>query len=87
MDIDGHGYKTVDMLLRDGTIRGPADIFFLGAEHFEDREGWREKSINNLLGGIEAARRPLWRLLVALGIRHVDPGGARLITARYRSTE
>ena len=88
MDIDGLGFKTVDMLLRDGTIRGPADIFFLGPEHFEDREGWREKSINNLLRGIEAARhRPLWRLLVALGIRHVGPGAARLITARYRSIE
>ena len=88
MDIDGLGYKTVDMLLRDETIRGPADIFFLGAEHFEEREGWREKSISNLLGGIEAARhRPLWRLLVALGIRHVGPGGARLITTCYRSME
>ena len=88
MDIDGLGYMTVDMLLRDETIRGPADIFFLGAKDFEEREGWREKSINNLLEGIEAARhRPLWRLLVALGIRHVGPGGARLITARYRSME
>ncbi len=88
MDIDGLGYKTAVMLLRDGTIQGPADIFFLGPEHFEDREGWREKSISNLLEGIEAARhRPLWRLLVALGIRHVGPGGARLITARYRSMD
>ena len=88
MDIDGMGYKTVDMLLRDGTIQGPADIFLLGPQHFEDREGWREKSIQNLLDGIEAARhRPLWRLLVALGIRHVGPGGARLITARYRSVD
>ena len=88
MDIDGLGYKTVDMLLGDGTIRGPADIFFLEAEHFEEREGWKEKSIENLLDGIDAARdRPLWRLLVALGIRHVGPGGARLITARYRSMD
>lgn len=88
MDVDGLGYKTVDMLLRDGTIQGPADIFFLGEQDFKDREGWREKSISNLLGGIEAARRrPLWRLLVALGIRHVGPGGARLITAAYRSMD
>lgn len=88
MDIDGLGYKTVDMLLRDGAIQGPADIFFLGQEHFEDREGWRKKSISNLLDGIDAARhRPLWRLLVALGIRHVGPGGARLITGRYRSVD
>lgn len=88
MDIDGLGYKTAHALLSDGTITGPADIFFLGPEHFEDREGWREKSIRNLLDGIDAARRrPLWRLLVALGIRHVGPGGARLITARYRTME
>lgn len=88
MDIDGLGYKTVDMLLRDGTIQGPADIFFLTERDFLEREGWREKSISNLLGGIDAARRrPLWRLLVALGIRHVGPGGARLITTAYRSME
>ncbi|MDE0234152.1 MAG: NAD-dependent DNA ligase LigA [bacterium] len=88
MDIEGLGYKTVDMLLRDGTIKGPADVFFLGPEHFEDRQGWKDKSIRNLLDGIDAARhRPLWRLLVALGIRHVGPGGARLITARYRSMD
>ena len=88
MDIEGLGYKTVDMLLRDGTITGPADVFFLGPEHFEDRQGWKDKSIRNLLDGIDAARRrPLWRLLVALGIRHVGPGGARLITARYRSMD
>ena len=88
MDIEGLGYKTADMLLRDGTIQGPADVFFLSEQDFRDREGWREKSIGNLLEGIDAARRrPLWRLLVALGIRHVGPGGARLITAAYRSME
>lgn len=88
MDIDGMGYKTIFKLLEDGTIRGPADVFFLSGENFEGREGWKEKSIENLMGGIEAARhRPLWRLLVALGIRHVGPGGARLLTARYRSMD
>ena len=88
MDIDGLGEMTIDMLLGDGTISGPADIFFLGPEHFRERRGWREKSIRNLLDGIEAARhRPLWRLLVALGIRHLGPGGARLITARFRSMD
>ena len=88
MDIDGLGYKTVNMLLRDGTIRGPADLFFLEPNHFEDRDGWRDVSINNLLEGIEAARhRPLQRLLVALGIRHVGAGSTRLITAKYRSMD
>ena len=75
-------------LIANPAIRSPADIFFLEPRIFEWRKGWGDKSIQNLLGGIESARhRPLWRLLVALGIRHVGPGGARLITARYRSMD
>ena len=34
MDIEGMGYKTIDLLLAKGLIEGPADIFFLGTDHF-----------------------------------------------------
>ena len=88
MDIDGMGYKTIDFLINEGLISDPADIFSLRPEHFEDREGWGETSITNLMNGIDAARdRPLARLIIALGIRHVGPSAAKEFARSYRSME
>jgi DNA ligase (NAD+) len=86
MDIEGMGYKTIDLLLREGLIDDPADIFLLKPEQLLGFEGWGEVSVGNLMRGIEAARhRPLQRLLVALGIRHVGATVARLLARRFRS--
>jgi DNA ligase (NAD+) len=84
MDIEGMGYKTVDMLLARGIIKTPADIFFLTAEHFAEIEGWGEVSIGKLMAAIDRARaRPLAQVLVALGIRHVGSTVARVLAHRY----
>jgi DNA ligase (NAD+) len=86
MDIDGLGYKTIDMLIRRGLVRDPADIFFLRAEDFEGIEGWGDVSIGNLMRAIDAARdRPLARLITALGIRHVGPAASKELARVYRS--
>ncbi|MDH3259548.1 MAG: NAD-dependent DNA ligase LigA [Acidimicrobiia bacterium] len=83
MDIEGLGYKTIDLLLREKLISDPADIFFLGADDLLGFEGWGEVSVGNLLAAIDGARhRPLDRLLVALGIRHVGGTVARLLSRR-----
>jgi len=83
MDIEGMGYKTIDLLLRAKLISDPADIFFLGADDLLGFEGWGEVSVANLLAAIEEARhRPLHRLLVALGIRHVGGTVARLLSRK-----
>lgn len=88
MDIDGLGYKTIDFLLREGKISDPADIFTLTPSDFDGFEGWGEVSTNNLLAGIEAARdRPLSRLIVALGIRHVGPSAAKELARRFRTMD
>ncbi len=88
MDIEGLGYKTIDLLVREGLIGGPADIFTLAPEDFAAFEGWGEVSINNLMEGIEAARdRPLERLLIGLGIRHVGPAAAKEFARRFRSID
>jgi DNA ligase (NAD+) len=88
MDIEGLGYKTVDLLRSKGLINDPADIFLLKPEQLTGFEGWGEVSVANLMKGIEAARsRPLARLLVALGIRHVGGTVARLLARRYPSME
>ncbi|HEY7564309.1 MAG TPA: NAD-dependent DNA ligase LigA [Acidimicrobiia bacterium] len=86
MDIEGMGYKTIDLLLREGLIRDPADIFTLQPEQLLGFEGWGEVSVGKLMAAIEAARhRSLARVLVALGIRHVGGTVARVLARRYGS--
>lgn len=81
MDIEGLGYKTINLLLSEKLIENPADIFFLKADDLLQFDGWGEVSVGNLLAAIDAARRrPLHRLLVALGIRHVGGTVARLLS-------
>ena len=84
MDIEGLGYKTIDLLLREGLISDPADIFFLDQERLLEFEGWGEVSVGNLLAAIDEARhQPLHRLLVALGIRHVGGTVARVLARSF----
>lgn len=88
MDIEGLGYKTIDLLLTEGLISDPADVFTLRAADLEGYEGWGDVSIANLLAGIDAARdRPLERLIVALGIRHVGPSAAKEFARRFHSMD
>ena len=84
MDIEGLGYKTIDLLLREDLISDPADIFFLEPDDLLGFEGWGEVSVGNLLAAMDGARhRPLHRLLVALGIRHVGGTVARLLSRTF----
>ena len=91
-DIEGLGEKQIAAFFRDGLIEEPADIFTLArrAETFDPplaaREGWGEKSVENLFRAIEARRRiPLDRFIYALGIRHVGQATARLLAKTYGS--
>ena len=64
MDIEHLGYKTIDMLLAEGLIEDPADIFIFDPQVLAGREGWKETSIENLRKAIDRARdRPVSRLL------------------------
>jgi len=88
MDIDGMGYKTVDLLLSEGLVSDAADIFTLQPDDLRCREGWGEVSVSNLLGAIEAAKdRPVANLLVGLGMDHVGGTVARLLARRFGSID
>jgi DNA ligase (NAD+) len=80
LDIEGLGEKSIAEFIDLGWIHSPADIFRLRDHRAEliGREGWKEKSVDNLLGAIEAKREPDGpRFLFGLGIRHVG-----IVTAR-----
>ena len=84
MDIEHMGYKTIDLLLSEGMISDPADIFIFDPDQLLGREGWGSISVNNLKRAIEAAKdRSVGRLLTALGIRHVGGTVARLLVRHF----
>jgi DNA ligase (NAD+) len=80
LDIEGLGEKTIVEFFELGWLESPADIFRLKHRRTEilAREGWQERSVDNLLAAIEAKRAPdAARLLFGLGIRHVGAVTAR----------
>ena len=88
LDIEGLGEKTIQEFLDLGWITEPADIFRLKQHRpaLLGREGWKEKSVDNLLAAIEAKRGPdAARLLFGLGIRHIGAVTARDLLKRYTS--
>jgi DNA ligase (NAD+) len=86
LDIEGLGDKTIAEFFGQGWLESPADIFRLKARRAAilEREGWQDKSVDNLLAAIEAKRVPdAARLLFGLGIRHVGAVTARDLLKRF----
>jgi DNA ligase (NAD+) len=88
MDIEHLGEKTVAALIEAGKLKDAADIYRITAEDLAALGGFKDRSIANLLGAIEASKqRPLERLLVGLSIRHVGGTVAVLLANRLKSLE
>lgn len=85
MDIDGLGRSIVIDFIQKGFLKNIEGIFNLPYQDIQLIEGWGEKSICNLKQGIEAAKqRPLWRLIVGLGIRHVGVRTAKVLSKQVK---
>jgi DNA ligase (NAD+) len=89
-DIEGLGAKQIEAFYRDGWVQTPAEIFSLrtrfgtGLKQLKNREGWGEKSAENLFDAIDEKRKiALNRLIFALGIRHVGESSANLLANHY----
>jgi DNA ligase (NAD+) len=88
MDIEGLGDQRVVQLVAAGLLSDPADLYTLVAEPLVGLEGLGVISAANLLSAVETSKtRPLSRLLVALGIRHVGPTVARALARAFGSLE
>ena len=88
LDIDGLGEKSIAEFIEAGWLESPADIFRLH-EHRDAilaREGWQDKSVDNLLAAVEKKREPdAARLLFGLGIRHIGTVTARDLLKNFRT--
>ena len=90
LDIEGLGEKSIAEFIAAGWLDSPADIFRLRAHRAElvSREGWQDKSVDNLLAAIEAKRAPdPVRFLFGLGIRHIGIVTARDLLKRFTTID
>jgi len=86
LDITGLGEKLVKQLLAAGLVRIPTDLFRLTLADLVALPRFGEKSALNFLAALEKARTaPLWRLIHALGIRHVGERTSRTLAERFSS--
>jgi DNA ligase (NAD+) len=88
MDIEGLGDERVGQFVDAGLIVDAADIYSLTTEQLVAMPRLGEKSAEALLAAIESSKqRPLARLLVALGIKHVGPSAAQALERTLRSLD
>jgi DNA ligase (NAD+) len=93
-DIEVLGYEAVGALLDCGLVADEGDVFALTAGQlatcpfFVVKQGTLSANATRLLDNLDQARtRPLWRILVALSIRHVGPTAARALAAEFGSLD
>ena len=94
LDIDVMGYEAAVALLTDKIITDESEIFALTeaklvkSEFFTKKDGTSGKNVEKLLAALEdAKKRPLWRIVVALSIRHVGPTAAQALANHFGSME
>lgn len=93
-DIEGLGYEAATALLQSGVITDEGDLFdlnednLLRTELFNVKGGVISANGKRLLANLDKAKQqPLWRVLVALSIRHVGPTAARALAGEFGSLE
>jgi DNA ligase (NAD+) len=94
LDIEVLGYEAATALLNSGVLTDEGGLFALTAEDllrvplFRTKAGELSANGRRLLANLEVAKdRPLWRVLVALSIRHVGPTAAQALAREFGSLE
>lgn len=90
LDIEGLGYEAATALLKAGVIADEGDLFglteadLLRTELFRTKAGSLSANGRRLLDNLDKAKKvALWRVLVALSIRHVGPTAARALATEF----
>ncbi len=88
MDIEGLGQAVVELLVSQGLVSSPIDLYRLEAEQLSTLERLGEKSAANLIAAIERSKEnDLARLLFGLGIRNIGQKASQLLARRFGSME
>ena len=92
LDIDVLGYEAAAALLKDKLVVDEGDLFSLTlkdlskSDFFTKKDGSKSVIADRFIAGLDLAKsRPLWRVLVALSIRHVGPTSAQALANKFGS--
>ena len=88
MDVEGLGPAVLAQLTERGLVHTPADLYRLDRETLAGLERMGEKSADNILNALKKSKQnDLYRLVYALGIRHVGLKTAKLIASSFPTME
>ncbi len=88
MDIDSLGERTIDQLYDLGLVKSPADLYDLTHEDLLRLDGYKDKSIKNLLDGVEKSKSvPFESVMFAIGIRYVGKTVAEKLARYFKSID
>jgi DNA ligase (NAD+) len=92
LDIDVLGYEATNALLEDKLVTDESDLFqltekdLMKSDFFRKKDGSLGANAEKLIQALDGAKsRPLWRVIVALSIRHVGPTAAQALAQRFGS--
>jgi DNA ligase (NAD+) len=86
MNIEGLGESLIDQLVTTGLVKDYADLYDLTADQLAGLERMGKRSAANVMAEIDKSRQAgLWRLLHAIGVRHVGEGSARALASAFGS--
>lgn len=84
MDIEGLGWSVAELLVKNGLVKTPADIYSLKKEQISPLERMGDLSAENLINAIEKSKQnDVAKLIFALGIRHIGQKAADLLAKRF----
>lgn len=88
LDIDGLGSETVTLLFQNDLVSNIADLYHLNRDQLLPLERMAEKSVDNLLNGIEASKKKAFsKVLFGLGIRYVGETVAKKLVKAFSSID
>lgn len=88
MDIDSLGERTIDQMYKLNLVKSPADLYSLKREDILRLEGFKDKSVTNLLDGIEKSKTtPFESVLFAIGIRYVGRTVAEKLAKYFKTID
>lgn len=88
LNIENLGTESIDLFYKKGLVTSPADLYDLRREDLGGLEGFKEKSIQNILKGVEKSKEiPFKQVLFGIGIRFVGATVAEKLASYFNNIE